>query len=154
MSNNELTNQDWQRKQAVQAFNATWDLMDKTDRTDEETLKMIHLAHASRYHWGEIGTNLEFARGEWQISRVYAIINCPERALFHAKASLNYCKVADIQDFDLAFAYEALARSYSLLNQNNEYDIYYNLALIASDNISDEGDKSYFLNELNSIKKF
>ena len=142
---------DWHRKQAVQAFNSTWDLMDKSNRTDEETLKMIHLAHASRYHWGEIGTELEFARGEWQISRVYAILNCPERTLFHAKASLNYCLIGSIQDFDLAFAYEALARSYYLLNDLDYYSKYYDLAISASILIKDEDDKAYFLKELNSI---
>lgn len=142
---------EWHRKQAVQAFNATWDLMDKIDRTEEDTLKMIHLAHASRYHWGEIGTNLEFARGEWQISRVYAIINCPERALFHALASLNYCIVGNIQDFDLAFAYEALARSYYLLDDLDNYSKFYELAIFVSNLIKGEDDKAYFIKELNSI---
>lgn len=151
MINHEVTEKDWHRKQAVQAFNATWDLMDKPSRNEEDTLKMIHLAHTSRYHWGEIGTELEYARGEWQISRVYSIVNCPERALFHANASLNYCISANIHDFDRAFAYEAIARSYYLLNQLEDYKTYYELALVESDTIKEVEDKTYFLKELNSI---
>ncbi|MEM2102674.1 MAG: hypothetical protein QXM22_04095 [Candidatus Bathyarchaeia archaeon] len=38
--------------------------IDKKDRTREEDDKMVHAAHASRFHWGEIGTPLEFERGE------------------------------------------------------------------------------------------
>jgi len=151
MANEELSQQEWHKKQAIHAFNSTWDLIEKVDRSPEDTLKMIHMAHASRYHWGEIGTDLEFARGEWQISRVYSIVKCPERALFHAKASLDYCEKSNIGDFDLAFAYEAIARSYYLLNQISEYEKFYNLALAASNNISKESNKTYFISELNSI---
>ena len=35
---------------AAHCFNATWDLLDKESRTDEETEAMIDLAHASRSH--------------------------------------------------------------------------------------------------------
>ena len=31
---------------------------------------MIHAAHASRYHWSQVGTKANLARGEWQVSRV------------------------------------------------------------------------------------
>jgi len=37
------------RKMAVDYFNSTWDLMNRADRSEEDTLKMIHMAHASRY---------------------------------------------------------------------------------------------------------
>jgi hypothetical protein len=52
------------KKFAVDCFNGTWDLLDNKDRSREEDFNMIHMAHASRYHWGEIGTPLEFARGD------------------------------------------------------------------------------------------
>ena len=51
---------DLHKKFAVELFNRTWDLLDKEDRTQEEADTMIHAAHASRYHWGEIGTPFEF----------------------------------------------------------------------------------------------
>ena len=67
-------------------FNLTWSLLDKKDRTKEEDDKMIHAAHASRFHWGEIGTSANFERGEWQISSARA--NYPERIL-PARARTN-----------------------------------------------------------------
>ena len=42
---------------------------------------MLHAAHASRFHWGEVGEPVNFARGEWQISRVYAVLGRPEPAI-------------------------------------------------------------------------
>ena len=50
-------------KLAVDCFNSTWSFLDKKDRTPEDDADMIHTAHASRYHWGQIGTPLEFQRG-------------------------------------------------------------------------------------------
>ena len=35
---------------------------------------MIHAAHASRYHWSQVGTKANLARGEWQVSRVYTVL--------------------------------------------------------------------------------
>ena len=63
----------WHKKMAVDCFNLTWDYMDKDDRTAEDDINMINSAHASRYHWTQIGKPLNFQRGEWQIARVYAI---------------------------------------------------------------------------------
>ena len=140
------------RKFAVECFNHTWDLIDKVDRSHQEDLKMIHIAHASRYHWGEIGTPLEFARGDWQISRVYAILGDGSSALMYAKESLQHCLENDIKDFDLAFAYEALARASFLLQDEDGYQQYFKLADQAAEEIKQKDNRDYFLSELNSIK--
>lgn len=62
------------RKFAADCFNLVWTLMEKKDRTKEDDDKMTHAAHASRFHWGEIGTPVEIERGEWQISRMYTVL--------------------------------------------------------------------------------
>ena len=38
------------KKLAIEAFNKTWEYIDKDSRTTKETLEMIHLAHASMCH--------------------------------------------------------------------------------------------------------
>jgi hypothetical protein len=148
-----FTLQQWHKSQAIKNFNDTWDLIDKKDRTQEEDLKMIHTAHASRFHWGEIGTPLEFARGEWQISRVYSLLGMSESALLHGNCSLRYCKDNSIGDFDLAFAYESIARAYMTLDDMNSMEKYLEYAKEASTSITDNGDKEYVLSELESITK-
>src|SRR6266581_7305438 len=50
---------------------------------------MLHLAHASRYHWSFVGTARNLAVGDWQISRVYAALNQSDLDLHFAKTSLE-----------------------------------------------------------------
>ena len=138
-------------KFAVACFNLTWSLLDKKNRTVEEVDKMIHTAHASRFHWGEIGTPLEFERGEWQISRVYSVLKRSEPALYHAKKCLEICKENNIGDFDIAFAYEAMARAHSIAGDKAECEKYLKLATGAGENIKKKEDKDYFMSELRTM---
>lgn len=133
-------------------FNATWDLIDKTDRSDLDNLEMISLAHKSLYHWSFVGEPVNFARGEWQISRVFALINMGEAAMYHAKRSLSICLENNIGDFDLVFAYEAVARAANIVGKKNQALENISKALELAENISDEGNKNYALSEVNSIK--
>lgn len=99
------------RKLAVNLFNYAWTLLEKTDRSPDETERMIHAAHASRLFWEEVGEPVNLARGEWQLSRVYSVASRAEPALHHATRCLAICRENAIGDFDLAYAHEALARA-------------------------------------------
>ena len=100
------------RALAVGLFNHTWTLLEKADRTAAETDEMIHAAHASRYHWGEVGEGVNLARGEWQCSRVYAVLGRGEPAVWHARRCVDINEAnPDREDWDLASAYEAMARA-------------------------------------------
>jgi len=147
------------RKLAAELFNRTWELLDKKKRIREEDDLIIHTAHASRYHWGEVvaagapGTGLmNIERGEWQISRVYSVLGMAESALYHARRCLDICKKNTIGDFDMAFAYEALARAHALKGSKDEANKYLLLAKSAGDAIKEDGDRKYFLGELGTIK--
>jgi hypothetical protein len=143
--------QEWHRKMAIGLFNAVWNLLDKRDRSPSEDDRMLHAAHASRFHWGEIGTPLEFERGEWQISRVYSELGRPEAALHHAKRCLEICQENDITDFDIAFAYEALARAYAVSGNAEKSSEFVALGQQAGEQIDDEENRNYFLSELNAV---
>ncbi len=101
-----------ERKLAAGLFNETWRLIEIEDRTPEQIDAMIHTAHASRYHWGRVGKPVNAARGEWLCSRVYAVLGRSEPSLWHAHRCLDLLKEADeSDDWDMAAAYEALARA-------------------------------------------
>jgi hypothetical protein len=151
MTEEKTPSKEEHKKFAISLFNLTWSLLDKKNRTREEDDKMVHAAHASRYHWGEIGTPLEFERGEWQISRVYSVLNRSEPALFHAKRCLEICKENNIKDFDIAFAYEAMARAHASAGEKTECEKHLQLAKEAADQIKKKEDKDYFLGELKTI---
>jgi hypothetical protein len=138
------------KKFAVDFFNLVWSLLNKKERTKEEDDKMVHAAFASRFHWGEIGTPVEFERGEWQISRVYSVLNKSEPALYHAKRCLDICTENNIGDFDIAFAYEAMARANASLGKKSEYEKYIRLAKEAGEKIRGKEDKDIFFGDLES----
>jgi hypothetical protein len=136
---------------AVELFNLTWTLIDQEAKNPSEIDRMIHAAHASRYHWEIAGEPVNIARGEWQISRVYALCQRTEPCLYHAKRCLKVTHDNDLKDFDLAFAYEAMARAYDLAGDADERAKYLSLAEEAGAEISDPGDQEYFISELISI---
>ena len=140
------------RKFAIALFNLTWSLLDKKDRTKQDNDRMLNAAHASRFHWGEIGTPLEFERGDWQISRVYSVLKRGEPAIYHAERCLELCKANNIGDFDLAFAYEALARAYAAAGSKANCEKYLELAKSAAENIKKQEDKNYLLSEIKTIQ--
>jgi hypothetical protein len=103
-----------QRRLGVDLFNRVWTILELDERTPEQVDELVHAAHASAYHWRQVGAPENFARSEWQCSRVYAVLERPEPALHHARRCLELCEQHDIADWDLGFAYEALARAHAL----------------------------------------
>jgi len=145
------TEQEWHKRAAITLFNLVWSLLDKKDRTKQEDDKMVHAVHASRFHWGEIGTPVEFERGEWQISRVYSVLNRSQSALYHAERCLEICKEHNIGDFDIAFAYEAMARAHAVAGDKSDCEKYIKLAKEAGEQIKKKEDKDLFFNDLKTV---
>lgn len=96
--------------------------MKKGVRTSAEDDEMIHCAHASAYHWMQAGTAANRARSEWQCSRVYTVLGRAEPALQHAQRCLEICEAnpGALEDWDLPFAYEGLARAYAVAGDTTE----------------------------------
>jgi len=140
------------RKLAIDLFNFTWNLIEKADRTEVENEMMVNAAHTSRFHWGVVGTTLNFARGEWQISRVYSVVRRGEPALFHAKKSLDLCLVNQLGDFDLGFAYEAMARAYAIQGSTTQRDDNVALAKRCAERIDKEENRTWLLKNLNTLE--
>jgi len=53
-----------QRRLAGGLFNRVWELLEKPDRSVADDDDIVHTAHASRYHWGQVGEPVHWARGE------------------------------------------------------------------------------------------
>jgi DNA-binding transcriptional MerR regulator len=140
------------RKVAVDLFNYTWTLLEKPDRSERESDRMIDAAHASRFFWEEIGEPVNHARGEWQISRAYATAARAEPALYHAQRCLEICEEHGIGDFDLAYAYEALARAHALAGEAETAARYERQAREAGERIAEEDDRELFESDLATLQ--
>lgn len=133
------------RQLGVDLFNHVWTLLELPERSREQDDELLHAAHASRHHWGQVGAGPEhLARGEWQISRVYVVLGRAEPALHHARRCLELCEEHGIGDWDLAYAHEALARAHALAGNEDAAARHKRLAREAGDAIADAEDRAHF----------
>jgi tetratricopeptide (TPR) repeat protein len=136
---------------AASLFNGVWTLLENPNRTPDDDLLMIHMVHASCYHWGRVGTAVNFVRGEWQCSRVYATLGRSEPALFHAQRALAICEGNGIGGFDLAFCYEALARAHAVAGDLDEARRWHQSGLELVNEVDDDEDREILAADLASV---
>ncbi|WP_152362974.1 hypothetical protein [Microlunatus speluncae] len=106
-----------ERALAAQLFNDAWALLEQQSRTADEEDRLVHQAHASRFHWDNAGGDQQRAIGEWQCARVYATLGRAEPALHHARRSISYAGRVGVADWVAASAEEALARGYAVAGE-------------------------------------
>lgn len=140
-----------QRKLASQLFNYVWTLLEKEDRTGRETELMVAAAYASWFFWEEPGDAVHHIRGEWQISRACTAAEMSEAALRHANRCLELCEEHGIGDFDLAYAYEALARAHRVAGDDQAAKRYADQARAAAQLISDQEDRELVDSDLATL---
>lgn len=140
-----------ERRLGAALFNAAWTLLEKEDRSRDEDDALVHMAHASAHHWRQVGKPANLARSEWQCARVYAVLRRPEPCLHHAQRSLDICRENALGDFDLAFAYEGLARGHAIAGDAAQARTYTEQALAAAEDISEDDDRELLLTDLETI---
>jgi DNA-binding transcriptional MerR regulator len=136
------------RRLGIDLYNRTWTLMDSPG--DE----MLNCAHASAYHWMQGGgTTANRARSEWLCSRVYAILGRPEPALHHARRCLEHVESApeEMEDWDIAGAYEALARANLTAGEMGDARRFYELGREATAKIADPEDRKHIEADLDAL---
>lgn len=147
----EQLDEERERRLGAALFNRAWTLMEQADRSRDEDDVMLHLAHASAYHWRQVGAAKNFARSEWQCSRVYAVLRRAEPCLHHAQRCLDICRENGLGDFDLAFGYEAVARAHAILGDGEQARAAVEQALAAAEGITDDEDRELLLTDLGTI---
>jgi len=148
-----VLDRETERRLAAGLFNETWRFLDMPKRRPEQDDEMIHAAHASRYHWGNVGEPVTLARGEWLCSRVYAVLGRAEPAIWHAQRCLDILtEFGGAEDWDEAAAYEALARAYSVAGDRKQRDALLAKARQALKAIADPDDREHIGNDLKTVK--
>ena len=145
-----LLDKELERKLAAHLFNETWRLIEKPDRSAEESVLMIHSAHASRYHWESAGDASNRAIGEWQVSRVYSVLALPDPALYHATLCLQICEDESLSLFQKGCAHEAMARALSL-NDKASARPHYQAAIELAAVIQDREERGTLESDLKTI---
>jgi hypothetical protein len=121
------------RQAAIEANNSTWEILAKQPDqiSADEAEEMTRRAYAAAYHWqrAEGATPTNAARAEWLLSRVWSVRRVGQLALAHAERCLDLCQGHSLVDFDLAYAYEAMARAHAVQGEVQAATHYRQLAL-------------------------
>jgi hypothetical protein len=139
------------RRLGVDLYNATWTLIENAERSPAETDEMIHSAHASRWHWARVGEPVNLARGEWLCSRVYATLGRGEPALWHARRCVEILEENGVADWDIAAAYEAMARASFVAGDPASGALWKANATAALDGISDVDDREPIVQDIATL---
>jgi hypothetical protein len=101
------------RALAAGLFNHAWDLLEAEPRTAAQDDELVDTAHASAWHWRQVGNAANLARGHWLCSRVYAVLGRAEPAVYHARRAVDLVDDGGegLEDWDGAAAAEAMARA-------------------------------------------
>jgi hypothetical protein len=132
-------------------FNRAWDLIDQPNRTPEDNERMIHLAHASIWHWSERSdcTAKNLSIGYWQLSRVYALVGAGNDSAKYARICLEKSPKDD--SFSLGYAYEALARAETIQGNTAKAKEHHAEASRLAETIDDAESKQMLLSDLNGM---
>jgi uncharacterized protein YndB with AHSA1/START domain len=136
---------DDHRRLAVETNNSAWELLGRGgELTPEEDDDLLGRAYAAAHHWRRAaGAGPEnAARASWLVSRAHATLGQGDLALHHADRSAAVVAEAGLQDFDLAYAHEARARSLACLGRLD--DAATELAAARAVPISDDEDRKIF----------
>lgn len=131
---------------AIEANNGTWDLLEKADRTREDDRNLVHIAHTSAFHWVKVGNETNVARAACMVANAHAAVGDGHAALRHGKhcVELTEAHPDKMTDWDLAFAYDALARATKVAGETKKAADLKTKARELGDAIADPGDKSIF----------
>jgi hypothetical protein len=140
-----------ERQVAVDLFNHVWTLLDVADRTVEQEHDMVHAAHASRWHWGRVGGPEQWAVGEWQCSRVYAVLGHGEEALWHATRCLELSRADGVDDFVEASAHEAMSRAFAVLGDMDAARRERNASYVLAVELEDDDDRGVIEGDLGTL---
>jgi hypothetical protein len=150
----DILDADTHRQLGAQLFNHVWALLDTEDRTAQVDDEMLHAAHASRWHWAQSGATdvrQRLAVGEWQCSRVYAVLGRGEPALFHAGRCQQLAESESIEEWVLASAHEAMARASRVAGDRQAFEEWRERARVAVAAIADAEDREVIENDLATL---
>jgi hypothetical protein len=152
MSEQPILDPETQRRVAVHLYNRTWDLLDLGDqRTEAQTHEMVDAAHASAWHWAQIGGLEQAVVGEWMISRVHASAGHGEAAVLHAQRSFTLLHSdggENLPDWLEASVQEGLARAHLAAGDRDAAEFAAHAATDALEKASDPEDRALVAGQL------
>jgi uncharacterized protein YndB with AHSA1/START domain len=141
-----MDHREWGRK----SNNRVWELLGDGRPSPDVFPELIDAAHASLWHWTYGGGPVERGRGEWMVSHAHAVAGDGPAALRHAQRCWDITEAEGLQDFDFAYACEALARAYKVCGETALAAEWFERATKAGAEIANDEDRRIFEGDLTS----
>lgn len=139
---------------AIEFNNAIFGLAEKPTLTALEKEEIIQKAHSAVLHWQKFSksTIANSQRGYYMVAKAYVAVGETENALKYSKLCYDItCKNEDkLFDWDLAYAFEIMARTFAMNNDTKNFKKFYKKAQQQELKIKDQGDLKYFSSDFKS----
>jgi hypothetical protein len=142
----------WHRRFAVAANNRAWDLSEQT-RNAAEDQEMLNVAHASAWHWRQIGTELNRMRAAMLLAEVHALLGFGRSALAYAEEMRSYFLGIQSRDWEIAFVHAIHAHAASAAGDAEKHRTSYELAAAALESVSNEKERHLVAGTFNHVPK-
>jgi hypothetical protein len=143
--------QAWHKQVAMQCNNRAWALSVQP-RSAAEDREMLDAAHASAYHWAQVGTELNRMRATMLLAEVHALLGHGPTALALATEMRDYFLArSDTPDWELAFAHAIHAHGAHVAGDLAEHRNSYRRAVAALAAVGGEQDRKIVAETLNQV---
>lgn len=130
----------WHRRFAAAGNNRAWDLSERT-RSPAEDAEMLNAAHASAWHWTNVGNVLNRMRATMLLAEVHALLGFGKSALGYAEEIREYFLKVGAPDWETAFVHVVHAHAASAAGETEKHRASYGLAITAIEAVSNEEEK-------------
>ena len=139
----------------VNLYNATWELLELDHRSPEDDDAMLARAYASLHHWSLVPEvrDANLGRGHWLVSRVHSVLGLADAAAHHAARYVEIASHGDVDDWDLAAAFEASARAAAVAGDREAAARFVGLARAALAEVSDAEDRTVVESDLAALSQ-
>jgi hypothetical protein len=130
----------WHRRFAAAANNRAWELSERP-RDPAEDREMLDAAHASAWHWGRVGVELNRMRATMLLAEVHSLLGMGRSALAHAEQMRTYFLGFQAPAWEVAFVHVVHAHAAWAAGDIEKHRASYALAASAIEAISNEQER-------------
>lgn len=142
----------WHRKFAAATNNRAWELSVQ-ERSAAESREMLSAAHASAWHWAQIGSELNRMRATMLLAEVHALLGLGPSALAYAEEMREYFFGVGAPEWEAAFVHVIHAHAAAVAGRRKVHVASYALAVAAIAAIPDEEERGIVAQTLSHVPK-
>ena len=101
---------EWHQRFAASCNNRAWDLATQA-RSKAQDREMLDAAHASAWHWSQIGTELHRMRAQLLVAEVHALLGMGPSAYVLADEAREYFLSRETPDWEVALTHAVHAHA-------------------------------------------